>query len=275
VRKFSIPVDKEKVIASNAALPTDNILPELKIDLSSKNYLLRGDLVILSVIATTNFNRPVCFTSAASLRELGLDKYVRQEGLTYRFVPVMNNGQDVPVNNQVAYDNLMNKFRYASAGKKGVYYDEENRRRMNYMRLGHAQIAMSLAEAGEKAKAKQVLRRFDSQYDNNAYPYGMTSRANQHNAISAQYLLAAYSAGDKELARKINASIKKDLAEQLVYYQTRGDQQMSNEQLAMNALAFLKNESHSLADSQLEFANDILSSYQLLRQIQEWEKQFN
>ncbi|MBL7698576.1 MAG: DUF2723 domain-containing protein [Chitinophagaceae bacterium] len=275
VKKFKIPVNREHVIKTGAALPGDEIVDELKLDLSAKNYLLRGDLVMLAIVATTDWNRPVCFTSASSLRELGLDKYVRQEGMTYRLVPVLNKEDNPNVNTELAFNNMMQKFQYGSTNKKGIYYDEENRRRLNYMRLAHAQVAVSLANSGQEEKAIQLLRHFDKQYNSSDYPYGMTcNRGNQHNAISLQYLLACYLAGDKALAKKVDDSVRKDLRQQLRYYNSLGDHESAEDNLASNALAFLRNQNYDLGDKQIEFANDILSSYQLLHQLDEWKNEY-
>lgn len=275
VRKFKMPVNREHVISTGAALPNDEIVDELQLDLSAKSYLLRGDLLMLAIVATTDWNRPVCFTSANSLQGLGLDKYVRQEGMTYRLVPVINKGENPNVNTELAYANMMQKFKYGSVDKKGIYYDEENRRRLNYMRLAHAQVAVSLATTGQKDKAMELLTHFDKQYNGSDYPYGMVSnRGNQHNAISLQYLLACYLSGDKTLAKKVDASVRNDLQAQLRYYNSLGDRDATSENLASNALAFLRNQSYDLADRQIEFANDILSSYQLLNQLDEWKKEY-
>ncbi len=102
----------------------------------------------------------------------------------------------------------------------------------------------------------------------------MTSnRGNFHNRVSMSFLLAAYEAGDMTLAAKVNTSMKRDLEQQMRYYRTLGDD-MSNEQLAMQAMAYLNNRGHSLAGSQEVFAQDIYSSFQMLMQLGEWEKQF-
>ncbi len=92
--------------------------------------------------------------------------------MTYRLTPVINSR----VNNDVAYKNIMEKFAYGKRStRKTVYYDEENRRRMNYIRLAHAQVAMSLAEAGRKEEARKILEHFDQQVSEKDFPYGMTS----------------------------------------------------------------------------------------------------
>lgn len=275
VTKFKMPVDRGHVIKTGAALAGDDIVSELQFDISSKKYLLRGDLLMLALVATTNFERPICFTSANSLKDLGIDKYVRQEGMTYRLVPVLNKGENTNVNTEAAYANMMNRFKYGAGKKSGIYYDEENRRRLNYMRLAHAQVAIGLAGAGKKDKAVQLLRHFDEEYDSRDYPYGMAcNRGNQHNAISLQYLQACYLSGDRTLAAKVDASVRKDLQQQMRYYGSLGNRQTNEENIASNALAILRNETSDLADRQVEFANDILSSYQLLRQMDEWKKEY-
>ena len=275
MRKFSVPVDKQHVLATGAALPGDDIVDELKLDLSGKNYLLRGDLLMLALVATTNFERPVCFTSSSSISPLGLDKYVRQEGMIYRLVPVLNKNETPNVNVEAAYTNMMQKFRYGATNKKGIYYDEENRRRLNYIRLAHSQVAINLVNAGQKEKARQLLEHFDRQYNEKDFPYGMTSnRGNQHNAISLQYLQACYFAGEKNLAKKVDASVRKDLHQQLQYYISLGDGQANEENIAANAYALLRNQSSDLDDKQVPFANDILSSFQFLHQLDTWQKEF-
>ena len=195
--------------------------------------------------------------------------------MTYRLVPVLNKGENPNVNTEAAYANMMQKFEYGAANKKGIYYDEENRRRLNYMRLSHAQVAISLADEGKKDKAIQLLKHFDEQYNSQDYPYGMTSsRGNQHNAISLQYLQACYLSGDKTLAARVDASVRKDLQQQLNYYGSLGDAQAGADNLASNALALLRNQSYDLDEREVEFANDILSSYQFLHQMDEWKKEY-
>ena len=76
------------------------------------------------------------------------------------------------------------------------------------------------------------------------------------------------------LAKKIDASVRKDLHQQLQYYISLADNSVSEENIASNALALLKNQSSDLGDKQAPFANDILSSYQLLNQLDTWQKEF-
>jgi hypothetical protein len=125
-KKLSVPVDIEYVKKTMKFNPGDSIVSELKLDIG-KNYIQKNDLALLALIAANNWKRPLYFTSTSELRSLGLDKYLRMEGLAYRLVPVENS----LVENEIAYKNIMEKFVYGNADKRNVYFDEENRRHLN------------------------------------------------------------------------------------------------------------------------------------------------
>jgi len=272
-RKFSVPVDSSVVRANGTVHPGDSILSELHIDLSNdRQYLLKNDLAIYAIIASSKWNRPICFTSTQELRDLGLEKYVRLTGLAYQLVPIENGNVDI----ELAYNNIMHYFAYGGAEKDGVYYDEENRRHLNSIRLAHAQLAQALIAAGKKDSADKVLQHFDQHVRESNFPYGMTAnQGNQQDAISSEFLLACYQAGDLTLARKVNASLKKDLQQQMRYYKSLGDEVMTDDQLANNAYGILQNKGGNLSEKQGEFVQDIFTSYRMLFQIAQWEQQFD
>ena len=273
VRKFTVPVDDSLVRSNSTVHVGDSVLSELHIDMSKdKNYLVKNDLAIYAIIAANKWKRPICFTSTQELAALGLDKYVRLTGLAYQLVPVANGNVD----NDVAYNNVMQKFAYGGADKEGVYFDEENRRHLNSIRLAHAQIAISLVQAGKKDSARNVLEHFDQHVKESNFPYGMTSnRGNQQDAISSNFLQACYIAEDFTLAKKVAASLKKDLTQQMRYYKSLGDDpNISDEQLATNAYMLLQGKVGNLSDKQQQFVQDIFTTYQMLMRMSDWEKQY-
>jgi hypothetical protein len=275
-RKLSVPVDLNTVRANGTVQPNDSVVSELHIDINkNKGYIFKNELAVLAVIAANKWQRPICFNSTYELEDLGLTKYIRQDGLAGRLVPVESkNAQFGFYNNDVAYKNMMEKFSFGNAITPGVYYDEENRRHLNTLRAAHAQLALSLIDAGKKDSARNLLEHFDKNVYEPNFPYGMTSnRGNQQNRISMSFLLACYEAGDQDLARKVAASVKKDLVQQMRYYNSLGENN-SNEQLAINAQMVKQNKGGNLSDKQGAYVDDILSSYQMLLQLDEWEKQF-
>jgi hypothetical protein len=272
VKKLTVPVDLATVKANGLVHDGDSVLSELKIDIpANRSYLLKNDLAIYAVIAANHWKRPICFTSTQELNDLGLSKYVRLKGLSYQLVPLDKGGVD----NDYAYNTIMTKFAYGSANIPGVYYDEENRRHLNSIRMAHSQVAYSLIEAGKKDSARNVLEHFDKNVYEPNFPYGMTSnRGNQQDAISTDFLQACYLAGDLTLAKKVEASLKKDLQQQMRYYKSLGDE-TSDDQLATNAYMILQGKGGSLSDRQQQFTQDIFTTYRMLMQIDQMNKEFS
>ncbi|HXB08034.1 MAG TPA: hypothetical protein VNW04_12980, partial [Puia sp.] len=276
-RKLSVPVDSNFVRRNGTVMPGDSVVSQLQLDISkNKNYLFKNELAVLAIIAANKWQRPICFNSTYELQDLGLDKYIRQDGLAGRLVPVESkNAASGFYNTTVAYNNMMTKFSYGNAITPGVYYDEENRRHLNTLRAAHAQLALGLIQEGKKDSAKNLLEHFDKNVYEPNFPYGMTSnRSNQHDRISMTFLAACYQSGDLVLAQKVAASLKKDLNQQMRYYASLGES-MSNEQLAINAQMALQGKGGNLSDRQGgSIAQDILTSYQMLLQMDDMEKQY-
>ena len=220
-KKVMVPVDEALVRKNGTVNSNDSVVNELKFDIP-KSVLYKNDAAILNIIAANKWKRPIYFTSPYN--ELGFGDYLRQDGLSYRLVPV-SNGE---VNKDWIFDKLMNKFVFGNADKPGVYFDEENRRHLNSIRLAYAQAAANLADAGRKEDAKKMLHRADAMMLEQNFPYGMVSRSQQHNQISMQFLYAAYKAGDTVLIEKVTKSLKKDIEQQAAYYQSLSDDKREN-----------------------------------------------
>jgi hypothetical protein len=269
-RKFSVPVDAHTVLANGIVHPGETVVPQLHLDISpKKNFLLKNELAMLAIIAANRWRRPICFTTTSEVNALGLGKYVRNRGMCYELTPV----EDSRVDNDVAYRHIMTKFRYGNAGTPGVYFDGDNRHELASIKLIHAEVAGSLAAAGRKEDARRVLESYDRNVNSANYPYGITGNfGNMDDSYSLYFLQACYAAGDEALAAKVAASLKKDLQQQMQYYQSRG-QGMTDEQLAINAQQAMQGQPNSLSEKQQEFAQDILSAYQILLQMDQLQKQ--
>ena len=269
--KFKVPVNKANALASGIAKPTDIMVDELLIDFNpNRQYLLKNELAMYAIIATSDFKRPICFTSTQELKELGLDKYVRQTGMSYQLVPVLNQTIDA----DVAYKNMMTKFSFGNAKNPNVYFDEENRRHLNSMRLAFSQVAQSLAIEGKRDSAQKLLRKLDAETNEKNFPYGMTSnRGNQHNYFSYLFLQACYASGELNLAKKVSISLLKDLKQGVAYYKSLGEA-MSDDQFFVNAENAYQGKPNSLANKQIAFVQDILTCGQLIEAVNKMEKDF-
>lgn len=243
---LTVPVDVNAVKQSGLVKPTDSVLNQVSIDLSpNKSFFSLDQLTMLSVLATSNWKRPICFTSPYG--EVGFGPYLRQVGLIYQVVPVVTNlpsAQALNMDVDKSKDLLMNQFRTGNADKPGVYFDEENRRHLLSIRAAYVQAAGNLADAGRKQEAVGLLDRAETLIHTEALPYAMVSRNNGHNRTSLAYLEAAYKAGHTTLIKKLKDALTKDFNDQLNYYKYLKDKRpeyyagdlMDDEQFCMRAL---------------------------------------
>ena len=211
-QKVFIAVDTAVVRQNGTVNANDSILSQVPFTIP-KSYLYKNDAAILNIIAANKWKRPIYFTSEDG-GGLGFKEYLRQDGLTYRLVPVKNS----EVNEAWVVDKMTNKFVFGNCDKPGVYYDEENRRHLNNIRQAYAIAAINLAQNGKKEEARKMLEKVDKNMLDQNFPYGMVSRFQQHDGVSMAMLQAAYMADDTVLAAKISKSVKKDLEQQLIYY---------------------------------------------------------
>jgi hypothetical protein len=213
-KRVSIPVDANFVRQNGTVNADDSVVSQVVFDIS-KNALFKNDAAILNIIAANKWKRPIYFTSQDAAG-LGFQNYIRQDGLTYRFVPVLNTNSEV--NDKWVYDKMMTKFASGNADKAGVYFDEENRRHLNSIRMAYATASLDLAQKNKKEEARKMLNKADKMMLEENFPYGMVSRNQQQNYISMLMLQAAYASEDTVLAARITKSLKKDLEQQVSYY---------------------------------------------------------
>lgn len=211
VTKFSIPVNEQSVRSNGTVNAADSVEKDIRFEIPKK-YLYKNDLAILNIIAANKWERPVYFSFPYN--DLGFGDYLRRDGMTYRLVPVRNSA----MNTDRMLDMAMNKFSSGNAQTPGVYFDEENRRQLNMLRRTMAELSIDLSLKNRKNDAIKVLQRADAMMNEKNFPYGLTSRSNEHNRLSMFFLEACYRAGDNLLIKKVSSALRKDLQEQIRYY---------------------------------------------------------
>ncbi|MFZ9388422.1 MAG: protein O-mannosyl-transferase family [Chitinophagaceae bacterium] len=238
VAKFRVPVDTALVRKNGTVNANDSVLSEIKFEIPKDKLdggLVRSDFIILNIIATNQWKRPIYFTSPFG--ELGFAPYLRKDGLAYRLIPVYSSGTQenwlvhrtlrevglggtsVRDNNQaVIFENLYTKYRFGGADRKGIYFDEENRRHLLNLRALYGEAAGNLADAGRMDEAKKLLEKVETGILPENMPYAMVSRYGSHNQQNLLFLEACYKAGKPELAEKVRQSLRKDMEQQKAYY---------------------------------------------------------
>ena len=182
-KKLFIVVDKEAVIR-NKVVPGkyyDQIVDTLFIDFSNKNYLLKDELMVLDLVANSNWERPIYFAVTVGREKyLSLHNYFMMEGFAYRLVPVKTSMDGVylgGVNTERMYDNITNKFKWGNMNDPKVYIDENNQRMMTNIRNNFNRLAETLLrEESGKEKAIRILDHNLELIPNYAVPYDFFSQ---------------------------------------------------------------------------------------------------
>ena len=178
-RNLKITVDKEAVVR-NGIVPEsmkDQIVDEIVWRIpESVNYLYKNDLMLLDFMATNDWTRAVYFTSLSDIKNvLGIDKYLHQEGLSHRFIPVLaadyhKDAGGVYV--EGSYELLMaDDIRWGNLNKEGVAVDPESRRNLLFVKQAYMRLAQSLLNRGQNDSAVAVLDRCLEFFPDEKIPY--------------------------------------------------------------------------------------------------------
>jgi tetratricopeptide (TPR) repeat protein len=155
----------------------EQLIPE-RMNWSVKNRGLdKRDLLILDLIATNNWERPIYFNHS-SLHSLNLDlsANVMTEGLALRLMPIHNNTGAELANTEVMYQNLMNNFHWKGLDKAGIYYDENYRLVfIRNQRMCFSMLAQACLQEGKLQQAKEVLLRSLSLIPDEVVPYDIAN----------------------------------------------------------------------------------------------------
>ena len=173
--KFIIPIDSAKVVA-NGTVPKgmeSRVAKEIRLVIK-RPYVLKSDLMILSLLNNFNWDRPLYFAITVGEDFMGLQEYFQLEGMAYRLVPYKAKSHDRQpgeVNSEIMYENLMNKFVWGNMTDPKVYLDETNLRMTFNFRNSFVRLASKLLMEGKKDKAVQVLDKAEELMPDSRIPY--------------------------------------------------------------------------------------------------------
>jgi len=160
-------VDKEAVLRNHVVAPEDSakIVDEIVIDLSGKNSLSKDEMMILDLLATNNWERPIYWSiTVGQNKYLNLMDYFQLEGFAYRLVPIKSTSSPSQlmfgsVRTDLMYENLMNKFEWGRMNEPDIYIDENNGRMMTNIRNSFDRLAAGLISENKMDSAIVVLDR--------------------------------------------------------------------------------------------------------------------
>ena len=161
-KKIRLKIDKEAVIRSGTVPESmhDQIVDEIVWDIR-QSALYKNDLMLLDLIATNNWERPIYFANPNSVSKvLDVDEYCHMEGVVYRFMPVKakeyykNLGG---VYTDGSYDLLVNKAKWGNLNDPKVTVDRESYRNSTMAKQSYMRLAQALLNEGKADSAVVVL----------------------------------------------------------------------------------------------------------------------
>ncbi len=216
---MSIPT--KKVFLNIGATDEKSIIPDTMQHLKSNrivfeikgNGLQKADLMLLDMIATNNWERPIYFTHTGLANiNFDLKPYVVQEGLTYRLLPIVNHDPDnIPVDTEVMYTNMMEKFQWRGLNDSSIYYSDYYQAQLINPRIAFNRLAATLIEEGDQSKAHAVLENSLYVIPDDTIPYDFSS-------VQTSDLLAMV--GEKDTAQQIMDTLVKRADHDINYYLT-------------------------------------------------------
>jgi hypothetical protein len=177
-RNLTLNIDPESVMEQGIIPPQfeDLVIPQLNIRIRG-NYITKGSLMLLDLIATNDWKRPIYFNNT-SLATIGFDlsNHVVMEGLTYRLLPVQKpDNQDELVNTDLAYHNVMNEFAYRNMNRPENYFDDEYRRFSSNHRSVLNSITIAMIDEEDTVRAAEIMDLSLEKFPHEAIPYDLAS----------------------------------------------------------------------------------------------------
>ncbi len=214
-RKIAIPVNKENALRSGIVAPRDSSLMVDTVYLTLNGRgLTRSEYLILDMISTADWSRPIYFTQPSSVDALGgLKDYLQIDGFAYRLVPIKTKGYTLNmgrIDTDYLYDKLMNEFRYGNL-KGDIYVDDFIDHTVNstQVRTTFARLAKKLAAEGDTLRAIKALDKVMEEvpYPNVGYSY-----------TTPDLIEAFYATGQTERGDELFNGFKDNILDNLEYF---------------------------------------------------------
>ncbi|MBD1398343.1 DUF2723 domain-containing protein [Pontibacter sp. JH31] len=216
-KNFFLNVDKAKVQQAGFVANDykDQITDRMQWTIN-KSLLEKKHMIILDLLATNNWERPVYFSTTVNSADfMGLSDYFQLEGLAYRVVPVKVSNEDEAgfLNKEKMYENLMKKFSFRNFNDPGVFYDENYFRFAANARDKFGKLAAAYMQSGDNARAKEIVDYCFEKLPPSTVPYDY---------YTPQFISLMADLGDEKRAKDLLESMAKSSRESIEYYMAKG-----------------------------------------------------
>ena len=221
-----IKLDKEAIKRSGMMIPEglNGEIPEyMHISLKGKSRLYKYELMMLEMLANTNWERPIYMAiTVGEDNHLNLGNNFMQEGLAYRITPFNTTALNARINSDKMYNNLMNRYKFGKIDNPDIYLDETVLRMCETHRRMFVQLSDQLIKEGKLDKAKKALDYSLEVIPTTTVPHDYQSSMSKQ--MADQYILL----GDTIAAQSILNDLANKSVEYLTWYLSLNDTQLIN-----------------------------------------------
>jgi hypothetical protein len=203
--KLKITVDKDLILSKGVVKPENaNLIVDEMQWTINKEYIQKNEMMVLEIIANSNWERPIYFVSTGGDSDVGLSNYLQHEGFAYRLVPIKTEATDYlsvgRMNVGKVYTNYMENFKWGGLESSDVMVDHNVQRtalvlrlRSNFNRLAEELIAQNKIDS-----AVSVVDRISELLPFNKFPYDIFTIGhietyyNANETVKANDLLTGY-----------------------------------------------------------------------------------
>ena len=212
-----IKLDKEAIKRSGMLTP-DSIPDYMHISLKGKRVLYKSELMMLEMLANTNWERPMYMAiTVGSENHLNLTDNFLQEGLAYRITPFNNAQLGRRLDSEKMYDNLMHKFKFGGIDNPNIYLDETVLRMCDTHRRMFVQLTSQLIKEGQKDKALKALDYCEKVIPSTTVPHDYVMSSSKE--MADNYLAL----GQTQKAEKILNELANNAVEYATWYLSLDD----------------------------------------------------
>jgi hypothetical protein len=185
-----------------------------------KNYLAKNDIMLLDLLATNNWGRPIYFASPSSVDDfLDISDYCFLEGMVYRFIPVNSKStKGGGVFADRSFDLIMNKFGYGNLTDSRVFRDNNCYWTSMNLRNNNGRVAQALINEGKQQKAIEILDRGIELFSDARVPFDM---------YMINYIELYYTAGEFIKGLEIMHRVAEVYEQKMDHYNSLGSDQQS------------------------------------------------
>jgi hypothetical protein len=234
-RKFYLPIDTTAVEKLGLVAPDrrNQLVGRMEWDMG-RGAIEKKNLVILDMLATNNWQRPIYFSSTVNSQDfMNLQPYFQLEGLAYRVLPLKDpnydprSGQEGYVEKPLMYDIMMKRFAFRNLDRADIFYDENNLRFPANYRDKFYRLAQAYVDAGDLPKAKEVMDYCFKVMPDKAIPYDY---------YVPQFVVPLVKVGETQKANEIMDLMTNRAQQALTYYNNSPEGSLFDLEVQLNLL---------------------------------------